>query len=102
MHPSQGNNAYVFPGVGLGIIACNASRVSERMFLDAAQVLADLVDEEDLQKGSVYPPLPEIRHISLKIAVAVAQRATKQGLLSAPLPADLDAHIADLMYDPAY
>ncbi len=102
LHPSQGNNVYVFPGVGLGVIACNASRLSEEMFLDAAHTLAGLVTESDLQLGSVYPPLPEIREISLAIAVAVATRAYEQGLAQEPRPDDLRGMIKSLMYDPSY
>ena len=102
LHPGQGNNAYVFPGIGLGIIACNAGRVSEEMFLDAARVLADLVDENTLQSGSVYPPLSQIRSISLQIATAVAERAYDQGLTTEPLPENLQAMIKQLMYDPNY
>ncbi len=98
----QGNNAYIFPGIGLGVIASEARRVSEAMFLDAAQVLAELVDESDLQQGAVYPPLPDIRRISLHIAVAVARRATRQGLTSKPLPVDIEGHIKAMMYDPRY
>ena len=102
LHPGQGNNAYVFPGIGLGIIACNASRVSEEMFLDAARVLADLVDESMLKSGSVYPPLSQIRSISLQIATAVAERAYDQGLATEPRPENLQAMIKQLMYDPNY
>jgi len=101
-HPGQGNNVYVFPGIGLGIIACDATRVSEEMFLDAALVLADLVDEDTLISGAVYPPLSQIRHISIEIATAVAKRAYEQGLASKPRPPDLQEMIRELMYDPSY
>ena len=100
--PSQGNNSYIFPGIGLGILSCRATQVSEEMFLDAAHVLASLVDEDDLCAGSIYPPLSEIRHISLKIAVAVAQRADQQGVNSDPLPKPLEESILASMYDPKY
>lgn len=100
--PGQGNNVYVFPGVGLGVIACNSIRVSEDMFLDAARVLADSVDENDLKAGAVYPPLSKIRTISLAIASEVARRAFDQGLAKEPRPADIEGMIRDLMYDPSY
>ena len=77
--PGQGNNAYVFPGIGLGVLFSRARRVSEEMFLDAAHVLANAVDEARLASGSVYPPLSAIRAISLDIAIAVARRAAAQG-----------------------
>jgi malate dehydrogenase (oxaloacetate-decarboxylating)(NADP+) len=102
LHPSQGNNAYVFPGIGLGVLACHASRVSEAMFIDAAQVLAALVEEKDLQHGAIYPPLTKIRFISLKIAIAVAKRADQQGLNLISLPDNLEKYIKGLMYDPRY
>ncbi|TCK17714.1 malate dehydrogenase (oxaloacetate-decarboxylating)(NADP+) [Thiogranum longum] len=102
LRPGQGNNAYVFPGIGLGVIACNASRVSEDMFLDAARVLADSVSATDLESGAVYPPLAQIRTISLDIATAVAERAYEQNLAREPRPKDLRAAIEELMYDPTY
>lgn len=100
--PGQGNNVYVFPGIGLGVIACNATRVSEEMFLDAARVLADLVDDADLASGTVYPSLSQIRRISLEIAVAVVKRAYDQGLASEPPPPDIKEMLSSLMYDPGY
>jgi malate dehydrogenase (oxaloacetate-decarboxylating)(NADP+) len=102
LHPGQGNNAYVFPGIGLGVIACNASRVSDEMFLDAAAALAELVDEDSLQSGSIYPPLSQIRSISLQIATAVAERAYEQGLATEPKPDDIETMIKNIMYDPSY
>ena len=102
LRPGQGNNAYVFPGIGLGVIACDATRVSEEMFLDAARVLAGLVDEIDLKSKTVYPPLSQIRRISLEIATAVAKRAYKQKLARKPQPPDLQEMIGKLMYDPSY
>ncbi|MFV9616764.1 MAG: NAD-dependent malic enzyme [Gammaproteobacteria bacterium] len=102
LHPGQGNNAYVFPGIGLGVIACNASRVSEEMFLDAAHVLADLVDDSVLQSGSVYPPLSQIRFISLQIATAVAERAYEQKLATEPRPENVQVMIKQLMFNPDY
>jgi len=102
LHPAQGNNAYVFPGVGLGVITCGASRVTEEMFLNAAAVLAEAVDEDRLQSGSVYPPLSQIRSISLHIAVAVAECAYAQNLASVPRPENLQETIKQFMYDPTY
>ena len=100
--PGQGNNAYIFPGVGLGAIACEASLISDEMFLQAAQVLAENVDQSDLDRGSIYPPLKEIRTASHAIAVAVAEQAYKQGLATRDRPLDLEKTILDMMYDPYY
>lgn len=100
--PGQGNNAYIFPGVGMGAIASHASRVTEEMFLAAAKTLAGMVTEEDLRSGMLYPPLKEIRNVSAKIAAAVMKIAAAQGISGIPLPADADAFISKRMYDPAY
>jgi malate dehydrogenase (oxaloacetate-decarboxylating)(NADP+) len=100
--PGQGNNAYIFPGLGLGIIAANARLVPDEFFLVAAHTLAHLVEESDIANGAVYPRLREIRHLSLEIAVAVAEKAYEMGLADAPRPADLRAHIASYVYDPSY
>ena len=100
--PGQGNNAYVFPGIGLGAIACNASNINDAMFLAAADALAYQVDEEDLDQGTLYPPLSEIRDISLNIAVAVAEKAYEAGLAQSEKPQDLVSHIREMMYAPDY
>jgi malate dehydrogenase (oxaloacetate-decarboxylating)(NADP+) len=102
LSPGQGNNAYIFPGIGLGIIASDAMRVSEEMFLDAAKVLSELVDEADLKSGTVFPPLSQMRFISIKIATAVAKRAYEQGLARKPQPPSLQVMIEETMYDPSY
>jgi malate dehydrogenase (oxaloacetate-decarboxylating)(NADP+) len=60
-HPRQGNNAYVFPGIGLGVVVSRARRIPEGFFLTAARTLARLVTAQDLQRGSLYPPLRDIR-----------------------------------------
>ena len=99
-HPGQGNNAYVFPGVGLGAIACGARRVTDRMFLAAARTLAALVDEDDLARGALYPPLSDIRRISLAIATAVAKEAYASALARRKRPPDLRASIRRSMYEP--
>jgi malate dehydrogenase (oxaloacetate-decarboxylating)(NADP+) len=100
--PGQGNNAYVFPGIGLGAIACQAKSISDDMFLEAARVLAELVSEADIAAGTIYPPLADIRRVSLAIAVAVAEKAWQQGLARCERPVDVEAMIASLMYDPNY
>ena len=100
--PGQGNNAYIFPGIGLGAIACELSRVTDEMFLVAAKALANLIKQEDLDMGCMYPSLQEIRKASLAIAVAIAQRAYEKGLAQFPRPDDLEKHIENLVYDPSY
>ena len=100
--PGQGNNAYIFPGVGLGATASGATRVTDEMFLAAAQVLASLVGEEDLAMGRVYPCLSRIREVSAMIGTEVATIAHRRGLASCPEPADLEADIRAQMYQPVY
>jgi malate dehydrogenase (oxaloacetate-decarboxylating)(NADP+) len=102
--PGQGNNAYIFPGVGLGIVATNARLVTDEMFFAAAKTLAAEVTEADLAEGRVYPPLTNVRRVSLAIACAVAEVAHGRGLADAPAPADAEmaAHVATLMYEPVY
>jgi len=98
----QGNNAYIFPGVGLGIVASGAQRVTDEMFLVAAQTLANTVTEKDLTLGRVYPALSRIREVSTLIAAAVAEVAYEQGLTNKPRPDDILADIHQQMYQPVY
>ncbi len=100
--PGQGNNVYVFPGVGLAAVACRASKITDEMFLVAAHTLADMVSEEDLAAGSVYPALTRIREISLAIAVAVVENAQSTGLARSPIEGDIAQTIEKMMYDPSY
>jgi malate dehydrogenase (oxaloacetate-decarboxylating)(NADP+) len=100
--PRQGNNSYIFPGVGLGAVACKTRRVTDEMFLAAADTLAGMVSQADLDQGSIYPSLSEMRAVSAAIAVAVADVAFKRGLAAAPKPADTAAFIQSAMYDPTY
>ena len=101
-HPGQGNNAYVFPGIGLGIIAAEAATVSEDMFLAAARALSDMVSPQHLAENRVYPPLSEIRHVSFNIAVAVAELAFATNVARAPKPESIPALIKSHVYEPAY
>ncbi len=98
----QGNNSYIFPGVGMGAIVSRASRITDEMFLVAARTLAKEVSEADLAQGSLYPPLASIRDVSAKIAAAVAAVAFRTGVARAHEPSDLLAHVRTQMYDPHY
>ncbi|HET9535907.1 MAG TPA: NAD-dependent malic enzyme [Mesorhizobium sp.] len=100
--PRQGNNSYIFPGVGLGVIASGALRVTDEMFMAAAHTLAHLVTETDLEQGSLYPSLPRIREVSAHIAAEVAQVAYKRGLATGEAPVEGLAHVRSHMYDPRY
>jgi malate dehydrogenase (oxaloacetate-decarboxylating)(NADP+) len=100
--PAQGNNVYIFPGVGLGVIASGARHVTDEMFFAAAKTLAQAVAPEDLEQGRVYPPLARIREVSAAIAATVAEVAYQQDLATKPKPEDLLSSIRSLMYEPRY
>ncbi|MEM7216462.1 MAG: NAD-dependent malic enzyme [Pseudomonadota bacterium] len=100
--PGQGNNAYVFPGIGLGAIACGSATLPESVFLTAADALASFVTEKDLAAGALYPRLSQIREVSHSIAVAVAEKCNELGIAHTETPDDLAAYIEKLMYDPEY
>jgi len=98
----QGNNSYIFPGVGLGVVASEARRVTDRMFATAARTLASLVLPSDLELGRIYPSLKRIREVSAVIGVAVAEMAFKEGLAARPRPADVRALVEATMWTPKY
>jgi len=100
--PRQGNNSYIFPGVGLGAIACGATLVTDEMFMAAARTLAGLVTDDDLKQGSLYPALPRIREVSLQIAAAVARVAYRRSLAVQQKPKNLLAHIKGQVYEARY
>ena len=100
--PRQGNNSYIFPGVGLGAIVSGARLITDEMFMSAAGTLATLVTESDLEQGSLYPALPRIREVSAYIAASVAQVAYQRGLAREEVPSDTLAHVKSQMYEPAY
>jgi malate dehydrogenase (oxaloacetate-decarboxylating)(NADP+) len=98
--PGQGNNAYVFPGIGLGAVACRARVIPDQFFLAAARTLAGLVQKSDLERGSLYPPLRDIRRISLAIAVSVAVKAYELKLAGVRRPPNLRRAIERFRYEP--
>jgi len=100
--PRQGNNSYIFPGMGLGAIVSRTTRVTESMFMVAARTLAEMVTPADLAQGSLYPPLANVRDVSAHIASAVFAVALREGLARVPEPADRLAFVKAHMYDPRY
>jgi malate dehydrogenase (oxaloacetate-decarboxylating)(NADP+) len=98
--PAQGNNAYVFPGIGLGAVASRARMLPDELFLAAARALAGLVKQHDLDQGSLYPPLRDIRKVSLAIAESVATKAYALNLARGKRPRNLRRSIEALMYTP--
>ena len=100
--PGQGNNVYIFPGVGLGILSFQSRHVTDSMFLAAARTLAGLVTDEELAEGRIYPKLQRIGEVSLAIAVAVANESFRSGLAQEPQPNDIEGEIRKRMFRPEY
>ncbi len=98
----QGNNAFIFPGVGLGVWVSGAKRVTDGMFLDAAKALAKAVTEGDLAETAVYPELRRIRECSHAVACAVVRRAVAEGHASEDKLEDLEQTIENAMWFPDY
>jgi malate dehydrogenase (oxaloacetate-decarboxylating) len=98
----QGNNAFVFPGVGLGLWVGRVRRVTDAMFLDAAQALAQLVSPADLDQGAVYPELTRIRDCSHAVACAVIRRAVAEGHASPAILPGLEETVSRAMWFPKY
>ncbi|KAI4386994.1 hypothetical protein MLD38_004863 [Melastoma candidum] len=101
--PGQANNAYIFPGLGLGLLISGAIRVHDDMLLAAAEALAEEVTQRNFDKGLIYPPFKNIRKISAHIAADVAAKAYELGLATRlPQPRDLVKHAESCMYSPGY
>ncbi|KAJ7965922.1 Malic enzyme [Quillaja saponaria] len=101
--PGQANNAYIFPGFGLGLIISGAIRVRDEMLLAASEALAAQVTQENYDKGLIYPPFTNIRKISAQIAANVAAKTYELGLAShLPQPKDLVKYAESCMYSPIY
>lgn len=98
----QGNNVYIFPGVGLGALIARATRIDDRLFTVAADTLANCVSEDFLDRGLLYPSLRQLREISRRIAVAVAAEAVRMGDAPAAEPAELERRTRELVWEPAY
>ncbi|MBK8504588.1 MAG: NAD-dependent malic enzyme [Saprospiraceae bacterium] len=100
--PGQGNNVYIFPGIGLGILYSRATRVTDRMFLEAAKVVAQNVSQEELDRGQIYPSIETIRQVSVRIAAVVTRVAIEENLSDKVIPENLIEDIRSYMYTPDY
>ncbi|XP_035378830.1 NADP-dependent malic enzyme, mitochondrial-like [Electrophorus electricus] len=101
-HPGQGNNACVILGVALGIITCGVRHISDNIFL-TAQAVADMVTEEHLAEGRLYPPLGSIREVSFKIAMKIVDYAYEHGIAAwYPEPKDKEAFVLSHVYNSDY
>lgn len=99
---SQCNNSYIFPGIGLGVIAVNAKFISDNMLMAASQSLADASIQYDKKAGALLPPLSDIKQISLAIAKAVAQQAVEDGLALPVSEEVIDNKLTSIFWKPTY
>jgi malate dehydrogenase (oxaloacetate-decarboxylating)(NADP+) len=100
--PGQGNNVYIFPAMGMAVLATESTRVTEAMFIVAAKAVAEQVGQESLNSGLIYPPQSQILDASLHTAAKIAAYIFDQGLARVARPADIEAHIRAMAYKPAY
>jgi malate dehydrogenase (oxaloacetate-decarboxylating)(NADP+) len=100
--PSQANNLYIFPAVGMAIYATNAKRVTDEMFIEAAHAVADQVTPEQLKLGMLYPPHSNILEVELKTAARVAKLVFDSGLARVERPDDMVTFIRQHVYKPVY
>jgi len=100
--PGQGNNVYIFPALGMAILAAQAKRVTEAMFIVAAKAVAEQVTQEQLDTGLIYPHQSQIFKASIHVAVKVAERIFEDNLAGIPRPTDLEEHVRKWAYRPEY
>jgi malate dehydrogenase (oxaloacetate-decarboxylating)(NADP+) len=100
--PGQGNNVYIFPAMGMAVFATEATRVTEDMFIVAAQAVAEQVTEEDLAMGLIYPPQSHILDASLHVAERIAACIFEQGLARVQTPDDIGALVRSRVFRPVY
>jgi malate dehydrogenase (oxaloacetate-decarboxylating) len=98
----QSNNAFIFPGVGLGALVSGASEVTDGMFTAAAECLAGLVSDDDLAAGSLFPPIRDLRRVAGRIAEAVVRAASDEGVSRSFPYEKISAEVADARWEPRY
>jgi malate dehydrogenase (oxaloacetate-decarboxylating) len=100
----QGNNAFIFPGLGFGAILSEASEITDSMVLAAAYALAEYVAERHLSSGHVYPPVEEMREVSRHVATRVIERAFQDGVARTTkfTASGAAAHVRAKMWTPRY
>ncbi|MBL0109032.1 MAG: NAD-dependent malic enzyme [Ignavibacteria bacterium] len=100
--PGQGNNVFIFPAMGLAVFATEVKRVTDEMFICAAKALAGLVSEEMLKSGLIYPPISEIRNVSVNVAIKIAEYIFDSGLAGINRPENIEKFIKSKVYFPEY
>jgi malate dehydrogenase (oxaloacetate-decarboxylating) len=98
----QGNNAFIFPGLGFGSILSGARMITDGMVLESARALADYTAEHHLAEGKVYPPVSELFEVSVHVAARVWQRATADGVATTPAPIDAERRVRAKAWRPGY
>jgi hypothetical protein len=100
--PSQANNLYIFPAVGMAIYATNAKRATDEMFIEAAHAVADQVTPEQLKLGMLFPPQSNILEVEVRTAARVAKLVFDAGLARVDRPANMETFIRQHLYKPEY
>jgi len=100
--PGQGNNVFIFPALGLAIYATEAKRVTDEMLLTASEAVAEQITQEDFNNGLIYPPIKNIREVSINVAVKVAEEIFRSGLARVKKPKNIRKFIKSKMYEPVY
>tara|TARA_B100000945_G_C20409296_1_gene611756 strand:+ start:177 stop:1832 length:1656 start_codon:yes stop_codon:yes gene_type:complete len=100
--PSQGNNVYIFPGVGLGVLLAGVVKIPDSLFITAAKKLSDLTSQDELSKGLLYPSLNRIRSVSRSIAIEVYKKAMNDGIATKIIEGDIKEFVDKKMYSPNY
>jgi malate dehydrogenase (oxaloacetate-decarboxylating)(NADP+) len=100
--PGQGNNVYIFPAMGMAVYATEAKRVTDEMFIVAANAVAEQVGQDSLDVGLIYPPQSKILTASLHVAARIAEYIFDHGLARIARPEDISRLVGDKAYVPAY
>ncbi len=100
--PSQANNFYIFPAVGMAIFATEARHVPDEIFIAAARATADQVTAEQLEKGMLFPPQANVQQVSIETAISAAEKIFELGLARVEKPFSVDQLIGSLEYKPKY
>jgi malate dehydrogenase (oxaloacetate-decarboxylating)(NADP+) len=100
--PGQGNNVFIFPAMGLAIYATECKRVTDKMFITAAEAVAEQVTESDFENGLIYPNVSNILKVSVNVAIQIAQHIFDSGLAGVERPRDIEGFVKGKMYVPTY
>ena len=98
----QGNNAFIFPGIGLGVIIAKAKKVTDSMFYAAAKALANEVTHDELASGLLFPTIDRLTEVSSSVAHAVILDAIENGLAEPLTAAEIEQHLKDGRWFPDY